>query len=59
MFKHTVLKLISGLELCFVQTVDPALLKLVTKEVAELHTSVQSWKLESDTQVRGNLFLDV
>ncbi len=41
----------SGLKLCFGQPVDYALLKLVTDEVAELSTSVETWKLDSDTQV--------
>jgi hypothetical protein len=38
--------------LCFGQTVDPELLKLVEKEVAELRTVVENWKFENDTEVR-------
>ncbi len=45
------LKLMSGLKLCFGQPADPALLKLVTDEVAELSASVETWKFDSDTQV--------
>jgi hypothetical protein len=48
---------IPGLELCFGQPVDPALLKLVTKEVAELDMAVKTWEFESESQVRRNFFL--
>jgi hypothetical protein len=53
------LKLISGLQLCFGQLVDPALLKLVTEEVAELRMSVKTLEFESELQVRGIFFLDL
>jgi hypothetical protein len=45
------LKSISGLQLCFGQAVDPELLKLITKEVAELRTDVAKWKFENTTEV--------
>jgi hypothetical protein len=48
---------IPGLELCFGQPVDPALLKLVTKEVAELDMAVKTFEFESESQVRRNFFL--
>ncbi|XP_028406488.1 uncharacterized protein LOC114528978 [Dendronephthya gigantea] len=40
-----------GLALCFGQSVDSELLKLVTNEVCELRGSVKTWKFESDTQI--------
>ena len=46
-----VFQLIPGLQLCFGQPVDRELLELVKKEVADLSTSVQTWKFESDEQV--------
>ena len=46
-----VFKKISGLDLCFGQTVDPKLLELVTNDVGELRDSVKTWKFESDMQV--------
>jgi hypothetical protein len=39
------------LQLCFGQAVDVELLKLVTKEVAELSAAVETWKTENETEV--------
>jgi hypothetical protein len=39
------------LQLCFGQAVDVELLKLVTKEVAELCAAVETWKTENETEV--------
>ena len=45
-----------GLQLCFGQPVDHELLELVTKEVAELRTAVETWKIESEAEM--NLLLN-
>ena len=38
----------SGLQLCFGQAVDPALLNLIKAEVAELRDSLKSWNDDVD-----------
>ena len=44
-----------GLQLCFGQAVDLELLKLVTKEVAELRKAVETFKTEGDSEIKSLL----